>query len=272
MSLSSKRVDSESNQTMPHKLSDLLFGYMHEIEKELSIKIPELITLTAINYYPNTHHETQKNVPSCSINDLFDNEDDSEPDEAASNDSDEEQPPHKSSHADSMDYYEIMEYYGIKKDDDQSESDSDSSKEYPFEVDFEALKLVSQKSKDVISGYIREAEKKLSIIIPELVILISILFYYQIEKAEERAAAKSRRKHSRGPSFEFKDLFMREQDSESEEEEEEEEDDEATLVSSALDATEYYALTAYYGLGDEDEDMDLNYFDLISDDADNEAK
>ena len=76
--------------------------------------------------------------------------------------------------------------------------EDDEVKEYPFEVDLHRLKLVSQSTKDVISGYIRENERELLLIIPELVILICILFYYEIEKGQEiEEKKKTKRKDSR---------------------------------------------------------------------------
>jgi len=59
-----------------------------------------------------------------------------------------------------------------------------------------------------------------------------------------RRGSTSKRKHSRGPSFAFKDLFRGEEDSDSE--------DRAPSVQSAPEEHDYYAITAYYGIEDDE--------------------
>ena len=65
---------------------------------------------------------------------------------------------------------------------------SDAYKE--FKVDFNRLKLVSQSWKDVVSGFIRQNGKSLSFAMPEVVVSIIILFYYEFEKAYTMVTSK----------------------------------------------------------------------------------
>ena len=205
---------------VPQESRDLLFGYMRETEQELSIKIPEKITLISISFYIDTKPEKKRSRgPSFALKDLFGNVDDSD---------DSEDVPSVQSAPEEQDYYQITAYYGIEDDDGwdsrrssmfgdygrvnshNNDDEEEEIQEYPFAADFEKLKLVSQSSKDLISGYIRESEKEILLIIPELVILISILFYYEIEKGQE-IEEKVKRKHSRALSFgAVKDLFNNE--------------------------------------------------------------
>merc|ERR1712130_1099360 len=56
---------------------------------------------------------------------------------------------------------------------------------------------------------------------------------------------KGKKRHSRGPSFAFKDLFKNDEDSDS--------SDRAPSVQSAPEEHDYYAITAYYGIEDDDD-------------------
>merc|ERR1712228_538904 len=56
---------------------------------------------------------------------------------------------------------------------------------------------------------------------------------------------KQKKNHSRGPSFAFKDLFRGDEDSDS--------SDRAPSVQSAPEEHDYYAITAYYGIEDDDD-------------------
>ena len=196
------KPDFDKLKLVSQTSKDLISGFIRENEKELSLIIPELVVLVSILFYyeiekgedrQQGHTRLRSRGPSFNFGDLFKGEDDSD---------DSENVPSVQSGAEENDYFQITAYYGIEDDADgwdsrrssmfgdygrvhpRRQSPKESAREYPFEPDFEALKLVSQTIKDTISGYIRENEKEFKIIIPKLVILITILFYHEIEKGQ----------------------------------------------------------------------------------------
>merc|ERR1712087_911057 len=129
--------------------------------------------------------------------------------------------------------------YTYSDDDDEEENDSmDQQRTYDYDDDDSKEEEEEDKDKDDRMTPIDENK-------PSTHQRFESLHSNHSDPTPVSRRNSKSKKHSRGPSFAFKDLFRGDEDESS--------SDRAPSVQSAPEEHDYYAITAYYGIEDDDE-------------------